>query len=487
VLVCVPDFIVKTAPAEEKKSGLVYWMGEVLKEAGKAEAGFAPDPVHDLRVALRRCRSISEGFQAIDPDPAWKKMRKAGKDLFSSLGDLRDCQVMTEWITRLGAADDPVTQRLLEYCRDQEQTLKVHAAELLQGFDRKQWESWARLLPRRAARLRMENGPFQCLALERWAEAHKLHKTAIKTRSKLGLHRLRIGLKKFRYVVENFLPQQYQLWGGGLKEIQDLLGEVHDLDVLLATAIRIGAFPAPEDRQRWQQRIEEERKTRVEKYREKTLGKDSLWSLWRSGLPEGKEAEQAVYKKLRVWASHLDSDVQHSQRVARLTLQLHDGLARVGVLEKNGANSRALLKAAAIMHDVGRSAGSTDHHKATQRMVLRLGTPFGWKQEDLDMAALIARYHRGSLPRDQKRFLSLPPNLQRATKCLAGMLRLADALDRSHEGAVRRLKVTRAKPGEFVVVYAEGLDEESPLAETIAGARHLLESSCGIPIVVRAM
>ena len=77
----------KAAPApvqktEERKFGLTHWMNEVLIEAEKARADFAPDPVHDLRVAIRRCRSLGEGFQAVDPNPDWKKMRKAGKPCF---------------------------------------------------------------------------------------------------------------------------------------------------------------------------------------------------------------------------------------------------------------------------------------------------------------------------------------------------------------------------------------------------------------------
>ena len=44
-------------------------------------------------------------------------------------------------------------------------------------------------------------------------------------------HRLRIAIKRFRYIVENFLPLQHAAWSDDLKQVQDLLGEVHDLDV----------------------------------------------------------------------------------------------------------------------------------------------------------------------------------------------------------------------------------------------------------------
>ena len=72
----------------EKKAGLAYWANRVLEECDKANQGFAADPVHDLRVAIRRCRSMADGFLSVDPDPAWKQMKRLAKPLFSSLGDL---------------------------------------------------------------------------------------------------------------------------------------------------------------------------------------------------------------------------------------------------------------------------------------------------------------------------------------------------------------------------------------------------------------
>src|SRR5512143_1125832 len=110
-------------------------MQQVLKETAQAGQGFNADAVHDLRVALRRCRSMGEVLLTIDPVPEWKKMRAEGKRVFSSLGDLRDCQVMIDWIRKLGAPEDKVTQRLLAHATAQEQSLKVAAGDSLAKFD----------------------------------------------------------------------------------------------------------------------------------------------------------------------------------------------------------------------------------------------------------------------------------------------------------------------------------------------------------------
>src|SRR5438128_12470544 len=92
-----------TVKARARKAGLRFWMERVLEECDRASAGFAPDPVHDLRVALRRCRSIADGFIALDPDPAWKEMKKAGPLLFSRLGELRDVHGVQVWLGKLAA------------------------------------------------------------------------------------------------------------------------------------------------------------------------------------------------------------------------------------------------------------------------------------------------------------------------------------------------------------------------------------------------
>ena len=209
---------------------------------------------------------------------------------------------------------------------------KQLALKDLNQFDRKQWRRWSRELPRRAARVRPGSVVYLHLALEKWTAAYDLHKHALRTRSRVALHTLRIGIKRFRYTVENFLPQQHALWGSDLKELQDLLGEVHDLDVLWATAVEIAAFPDAESRARWLAKVNAEREKRVTRYRELMVGRESLWRVWRAQLPSGAALRAAALTRLRTWAGYLDPDFVHSQRVARLALALYDGLRTQGLV-----------------------------------------------------------------------------------------------------------------------------------------------------------
>ena len=57
----------ETLKKQYNPTGLRYWMLRVLEECGKAAVDFQPDPVHDLRVSLRRCRSLADGMIAMDP------------------------------------------------------------------------------------------------------------------------------------------------------------------------------------------------------------------------------------------------------------------------------------------------------------------------------------------------------------------------------------------------------------------------------------
>lgn len=489
----LPTSPMPTQPAP-KKSGLAFWMQRVLEECDRASLSFAPDPVHHLRVALRRCCSIADGVAAIDPDPAWKDMKKAGKRLFRRLGELRDVHVMQEWVHRLDTPDDPVTGPLLQSVTARESQLQQEAMQALSEFDRKQWQRWSHSLPRRMARFRPGSLVFRHLALERWNEAYKLHRQALRSGSQGAFHRLRIGIKRFRYIVENFLPDLHAAWSDDLKHMQDLLGEIHDLDVLWPTAVAANVFPDGDARLRWQKRIHQERVQRIETYLQKMTGKnnnDSLWQVWRGQLPDRKQTESAALLRLKLWASLLDPDFNHSRHVARLTLQLYDGLTAMGEASRSTPQDRAIVQAAALLHDVGRSKDEKGHHKASYQMIRRLTPPLGWRAQDLLTAGIVARYHRGALPRaGQKPLRGLSPGQKQDIARLAAILRLANAFDGFRDHRIQRLQVVNGNDGtknKFLLIAAQGYSPRDNQAEGIAAARHLLETVYRRPVMIKPM
>ena len=476
------------APANTdiKKSGLAYWAARVLEECDKATAGFAADPVHDLRVAIRRCRSMADGFLSVDPDPAWKQMKRLAKPLFSSLGELRDTQVMMEWVNKLAPPDDPVGRELSSVLLAKENHLKSAAKEALANFDRKRWAALNAHLAARTSAIPLEGPVFQHLALERWMEARELHRRALRNRSGVAWHQLRIGIKRFRYIVENFLPQRHEKWSKDLRDLQDALGEVHDFDVLRAM-INSHAGIGREERSLWQKRITVERQKRLDLYRSKMVGSRSLWELWRAELPHGAALEEAAMAKLRTWASLLDPDPAHSELVAQLALALYDGLSQCGILHA-ALMDRQILQAAALLHEVGRGKLADGiprgHQKRGQRMVAKLQAPLGWSQEDMRCIAALVRFHRGGLPsRSDSAFVGLDRKRRAGLMRLIGILRLANAFDNNHAGKVRELTV-ECRNGALIV-SGHGLPAMSREAERVARARYVLEMVCRRPIGIR--
>jgi CHAD domain-containing protein len=515
-------------------------MLRVLDECNKVSADFSADPVHDLRVALRRCRSMADGMMAMDPDRNWKAMKKAGKQLFQRLGALRDVQIMMEWIEKLNLAEistsSPGNEKasveivrgavpaatlphapagpapaLLRILQARETEYKREARSALAEFDRKQWRQWSHSLPQRAARIRSGSAVFKHLALERWTTARELHTVALRNRSQVAFHTLRIGIKRFRYIVENFLPAEHRAWANDLKHLQDLLGDVHDLDVLWATALSHHVFTDEACRKAWHERISHERTKRIDEYRQKTVGPDSLWNVWRAELPHGKQIQQIATRRMKLWAKALDPDFAHSERVAQLSLQLYDGLLaarmlRLTPLESGKPNElRSSLYAAAVLHDVGKSEGQKGHHKQSQELIQKHGTPLGWNEDDIRRASLVARFHMGALPaRSHKSIRDLLPDEQKSVILLSAILRLANALDSAHDGHIRRLKIENALPpsprtngfarkpallgkNEALVIAAEGYTQGTTTAQTAAAERYLLETVIRRPIVIRPM
>src|SRR5579863_1601041 len=441
-----------------KTTGLRYWMLRVLEECERVSTDFAADPVHDLRVSLRRCRSLADGLMALDPDPNWKAMRKAGRRLFQRLGQLRDIHVMEEWVEKLeqdgvdrmplrqapnglspststseptpdsspdaAVTSDTAGQTLLKILKGREDEQKQEAHGALEEFDRKQWGQWCGSLPLRAARFRLGSALFKHLALERWTEARELHNLALRNRSQAAFHNLRIGIKRFRYIVENFLPVEHKAWSDDLKEMQDLLGEVHDLDVLWSTALSCRVFADEDSRRRWHERILAQRIKRIDLYREKMIGPGSLWQVWRAALPQGRQIQALATRRMKLWANGLDPDFPHSERVAGLALQLYDGLLSSGWQPSvEGVSARSSLLAAALLHDVGKSKGQKGHHKTSFDLIRAHGKPLGWKPADLQRAAIVARFHRGALPTcTHKALRDLLSDEQKGTIQLAAIL-----------------------------------------------------------------
>ena len=217
------------------------------------------------------------------------------------------------------------------------------------------------------------------------------------------------------------------------------------------------------------------------------LGRDSLWQIWRAQLPVGPQIESAAMSRLKLWASFLDPDFKHSIHVAQLALQLYDGLhGKRLAAHSEPADQRDILQVAALVHDVGLSKKQKNHHKATYNLVRRLTPPLSWTDEKLRWVGIVARYHRGALPRaGQETLIGLSESQRQSVLKLAGILRLANAFDSERDGRIQRLEVW--EQNGFLEIAAQGYSARDRMAEGIAAARHLLEIVYRRPVMVKPL
>ena len=273
-----------SAIAANKRVGLPAWMERVPARMDRAAEKWDSESVHDLRVALRRCRAMAEALNEVNPDPGWRKVKKSTRRLFHALGNVRDTQVERGWVKKLAPPREPLRTHLLRLLSRREKERRDNAREALDDFSSKEWKRLSHKLERKAELFPLESVVFQRVALAKLQEVRELLSRARERSSAKAWHNVRIALKHFRYVAENFLPRRYELWAADLKRLQDLLGEVHDLDVLRADVRRNATGSLRGLLATWLGKIEAERKIRLAEVLAKTTGEGSLLPQWRSGL-----------------------------------------------------------------------------------------------------------------------------------------------------------------------------------------------------------
>jgi exopolyphosphatase/guanosine-5'-triphosphate,3'-diphosphate pyrophosphatase len=133
-----------------------------------------------------------------------------------------------------------------------------------------------------------------------------------------------------------------------------------------------------------------------------------------------------------------NASVEHAEQVAKLAGDIF--LKTRGTLHVYPEETGHLLWSAAMLHDVGMFVGRNGHHKHSYYLI-KHGGLLGHSEEEVALIASIARYHRGSEPKDSHEAVTtIPADARRMVTEMAAILRLAEALDRSHRQVVQRLE-----------------------------------------------
>jgi len=148
----------------------------------------------------------------------------------------------------------------------------------------------------------------------------------------------------------------------------------------------------------------------------------------------------------------------HYTQVTQLSQQLFDATAELHQLSDHDA---LLLRCSAILHECGNFINATAHHKHSHYIILH-SEIFGLGQKDIGIIALIARYHRKSGPKlTHASYRDLSSVDRMRVSKLAAILRIADALDRSHSSRIGKISISISSKKQKLNIKLHGISDAS--------------------------
>ena len=192
----------------------------------------------------------------------------------------------------------------------------------------------------------------------------------------------------------------------------------------------------------------------------------------------GAFAEE-VLRSARILAARYQSDPSHGEHVGNLCTRFFEHLTELHQLT---AHDALLLQVAAILHEVGTYVSPRAHHKHSEYLILN-SEVFGLDRLDVTIVALVARYHRHSGPRlDHPSYAALSTEDRIRVCKLAALLRVADALERTHAQRVANLEI-RIEAAKLRI-YLPGLADAAVERLAMASKADLFEQVFGLGVVI---
>jgi exopolyphosphatase/guanosine-5'-triphosphate,3'-diphosphate pyrophosphatase len=137
-------------------------------------------------------------------------------------------------------------------------------------------------------------------------------------------------------------------------------------------------------------------------------------------------------------AERCNWEEKHSRQVARLALAMFEQTRAIhGLTDRE----KEWLELAAWLHDAGNHISFVGHHRHSYYLI-KNGDLRGFEPEEIEVMALLARYHRRATPKkNHEGYRDLDAPLRRTVRLLSAFLRLAETLDRSRHGLVREVEI----------------------------------------------
>ncbi len=191
------------------------------------------------------------------------------------------------------------------------------------------------------------------------------------------------------------------------------------------------------------------------------------------------EFSAQVLQSARKLAKQYDEDIEHAEHVTRLALQLFRALKDEHRLHER---YELILRVAGLLHDIGAFISAGGHHKHSMYLIQN-SEIFGLGARERNLIAQVARYHRRSEPKQtHPDYMALDRESRIAVAKLSAILRVADALDRSHACNVGAMKVL-LEPGQVSLVVPDerdltieelGLQQKGQMFERVYGLRIIM-------------
>lgn len=203
---------------------------KLIKNEAGVRIGLNLEALHDMRVATRRLRAAIKVFQRILPGKA-QKIRTELQKLGRILGKKRDFDIFSEFIFH---TVNSKSISFLKLARRRNQLQK----QILKMLESKYYAS----LIKRLVQLKTVTTKKNILKVSRNRIRKELYKvleigTTLDSQvDDATLHKLRIAIKKLRYICEFFEP--IGTFIEKTKEIQDLLGDHQDAITGISMLIR---------------------------------------------------------------------------------------------------------------------------------------------------------------------------------------------------------------------------------------------------------
>ena len=153
------------------------------------------------------------------------------------------------------------------------------------------------------------------------------------------------------------------------------------------------------------------------------------------------------------FAKNCGVDLPHARQVARIAGSLWQQLAAPLGLKPE---DRELIESAALIANVGYLINFEGHHKHSYHLIVNSELP-GFERRQLQILANVARYHRGTRPKQRhENFGELSLDDQQRVSALAAILRLALALDRTHQQNVAEVRARVRDDVVRIVIQSQG-------------------------------